>query len=72
MTLANWSKSMTWNMEHICAKGLELEQHLFHFPGLRSTKWYLNLLRFMKIFSSFYSRHTVEFLMCDDDLEAIE
>jgi len=52
--------------------GHEQKQHLFHFHGPRSTKWYSTLLRFMKIFSSFYSKHTVEFLMCDDDLEAIE
>ena len=47
------------------------QQHLFHIHGLRSTKWYSTLLRFIKIFSSFYRKNTVEFLMCDDNLETI-
>jgi len=52
--------------------GIELkQQHLFHFHSLRSTNWYFTLLRFIKIFSSFYRKHTVEFLMCDADLDAI-
>jgi len=46
--IAKWSNNLVdtdVNTEHVPKEektvvGLELKQHLFHFHGLRSTKWY--------------------------------